>query len=45
MLAHFPPLPLIVDYADKDRELTVEDEAGVLYDMRSSTATDYCRVV
>jgi hypothetical protein len=30
MLAHSPPLPLIVSYIDPDREMTTEDEEGVL---------------
>ena len=34
ILAHFPPLPLILDYVDKDRELTVEDEEGTCHALR-----------
>ena len=29
MLAHSPPLPLIIDYIDLDREITAEDEQGL----------------
>ncbi len=29
MLTRFPPWPLIVDYVDKDRELTVDDKEGI----------------
>jgi len=29
MLAHSPPLPLVIDYADKNRNLTPEDEEGI----------------
>jgi hypothetical protein len=34
MLAHSPPLPLIVDYVDQDREMTVRDEEGILVALR-----------
>jgi hypothetical protein len=30
MLEHSPPLPIIIDYWDKDRKITAEDEEGVL---------------
>ena len=30
MLAHSPPLPLVIDYVDEDRETTAEDEGGIL---------------
>ena len=30
MLAHSPPLPLIISYFDKNRELTTEDEEGII---------------
>jgi hypothetical protein len=30
MLAHSPPLPLVIDYVDDDRETTAEDEGGIL---------------
>jgi hypothetical protein len=30
MLAHSPPLPLIIFYQDGDREMTIEDEEGAL---------------
>jgi hypothetical protein len=30
MLAHSPPLPLTIFYSDQDREMTAEDEEGVL---------------
>ena len=30
MLAHAPPLPLILDYVDGGREVTTEDEEGIL---------------
>ena len=30
MLAHSPPLPLIIDYADNDQEITAEDEEGII---------------
>ncbi|KAH9981823.1 hypothetical protein BJV74DRAFT_66921 [Russula compacta] len=30
MLAHSPPLPLIIDYIDLHREITVEDEQGLM---------------
>jgi hypothetical protein len=30
MLAHSPPLPLTIDYGDEDREVTAEDEKGIL---------------
>ena len=30
MLAHSPPLPIVVNYFDKDHDITAEDEAGVI---------------
>jgi hypothetical protein len=29
MLAHSPPFPLVIDYIDENRDLTVEDEEGI----------------
>ncbi len=34
MLANSPPLPLIVDYVDQDREMTLQDEDGILIALR-----------
>lgn len=34
MFAHSPPLPLVIDYADQDREVTAEDEEGMLLALR-----------
>ena len=31
MLAHSPPLPLIIDHNDKNRDLTAEDERGIMF--------------
>ena len=30
MLAHSPPLPLVIDYFDKDCDITAEDEEGII---------------
>jgi len=30
MLAHSLPLPLAIDYVEEDREITTEDEGGIL---------------
>ncbi|KAH9981810.1 hypothetical protein BJV74DRAFT_887316 [Russula compacta] len=30
MLGHSPPLPLIIDYIDKNRDITAEDEEGIM---------------
>ena len=30
MLAHSPPLPLIIDHSDEAREMTAEDEEGII---------------
>ena len=30
MLAYSPPLPLVADYGDGDREVTTQDETGIL---------------
>ena len=30
MLAHSPPLPLIIDYIDENRDITAEDEEGIM---------------
>jgi hypothetical protein len=34
MLAHSPPLPLVIDYGDEDRELTAQDEEGISLALR-----------
>jgi hypothetical protein len=34
MLAHSPPLPLVLDYGDGDRDVTLEDEDGILLALR-----------
>ena len=34
MLTHLPPLPLILDYGDDNRELTLEDEKGIFLALR-----------
>jgi hypothetical protein len=31
MLAHSPPLPLIIDHNDENQDLTAEDEEGILF--------------
>ena len=31
MLAHSPPLPLIIDYVDEDRDITTEDRDGLIF--------------
>jgi len=35
ILAHSPSLPLIIDYADEHREVTLGDELGILCALRS----------
>ncbi|KAH9981816.1 hypothetical protein BJV74DRAFT_66726 [Russula compacta] len=30
MLAHSPPLPLVIDHVDKDLDITAEDEEGIM---------------
>jgi len=34
MLSHSPPLPLILDYLDEDRDITVEDEEEVMFALK-----------
>jgi hypothetical protein len=34
MLAHSPPLPLVIDHADKDHDISTEDEAGTIHALR-----------
>ena len=34
MLAHSPPLPLIVDHRDQNQELTAEDEKGIMFALK-----------
>jgi len=34
MLAHSPPLPLIIDHDDKNHDLTAEDEEGIMFAFR-----------
>ena len=34
MLKHSPLLPLIIDYGDEDREVTAQDEEGILLALR-----------
>lgn len=31
MLAHSPPLPLVIDHADKDHDISTEDEKGIIH--------------
>ena len=35
ILAHSPALPLIIDYGDEDREVTTQDEEGILLALQS----------
>ena len=35
ILAHSPSLPLIINYGDEDREVTLEDEQGILLALRN----------
>jgi hypothetical protein len=30
LLAHSPPLPLIIDYFEEDRDIAAEDEEGIM---------------
>jgi hypothetical protein len=34
MMAHSPPLPLVIDYSDMDRDFTAEDEEGAILALR-----------
>jgi hypothetical protein len=34
MLAHSPPLPLIIQYDDEDSDLTAEDEQGIMFALK-----------
>ena len=34
VLAHSPPFPIIIDYGDEDREVTEQDEEGILLALR-----------
>jgi hypothetical protein len=40
MLAHSPPLPFIIDYNDQGRNITTEDEEGIV--LRSSSVISPC---
>ncbi|KAI9512947.1 hypothetical protein F5148DRAFT_559957 [Russula earlei] len=44
MLAHSPPLPLIIDYTDKDREATAEDDEGILIALQHRNRVRWVRV-
>jgi hypothetical protein len=44
MLAYSPPLPLIIDYGDKDREVTVQDEEGIFIALRRRRRVRYIRL-
>ncbi|KAI0245584.1 hypothetical protein BJV78DRAFT_335253 [Lactifluus subvellereus] len=41
MLAHLPPLPLTIFYLEPDREMTEEDEEGILLALRHSDCVHY----
>ena len=41
MLAHSPPLPLTICYDDEDREITEEDEEGILLALRHTDRVHY----
>ena len=34
MLAHFPPLPLIIYHGDKDHDLTADEEEGIMFTLQ-----------
>jgi hypothetical protein len=39
MLAHSPPLPLIIDYSYRNRDITAEDEEGIILHSSSAIAS------
>lgn len=41
-LAHLPALPLVIDYGDEDREVTTQDEEGILLALHSRPRV--CRI-
>jgi hypothetical protein len=45
MLAHSPPLPLFIDYVDKDNDVTVEDEDGMALALQQRDRVCGIRVV
>jgi hypothetical protein len=44
MLAYSPPFPLIIDYGDEDREVTAQDEGGILFALRRCRRVRYIRL-
>ena len=44
MLAYSPPLPLILDYLDEDRDITAEDEEGVMFALKHRNRVRRIRV-
>ena len=44
MLAHFPPLPLTIDYGDEDG-ITAEDEEGILLALEQRHRVRHLRLV
>jgi hypothetical protein len=44
MLTYSLPLPLIIDYGDEDREVTVQDEEGILFALRRRRRVRYIRL-
>ena len=45
MLAHSPPLPLIIDYVDEDRDITTEDKDGAIFALRHCDRVRRIRVL
>ncbi|KAI9512948.1 hypothetical protein F5148DRAFT_559847 [Russula earlei] len=45
MLAHSPPLPLIIDYTDKDREATAEDDESLLIALQHRSRVSRIRLL
>jgi hypothetical protein len=45
MLAHSPPLPLVIDYVNEDRETTAEDGDAVLFALRHRDRVHRIRVL
>ena len=45
MLAHSPPLPLVIDYVDEDRDTTTEDRDAVLFALQHRDRVRRIRVL
>jgi len=45
MLAHSPPLPLIIDYFDDNNDINIKDEEGLIYALQQRNHVRRIRIM